>query len=134
MAIILLVLLAALIPFLGTVLIKRLKSRTAALTDMGPQFDYAAIKKARKYYIPTQYQNASPARQEEPGFTHQYVARNKLIPFFINIAFNQKVESERFYLILADSGMGKTTFMINLFLSYHGPFNRKKDKKMRIFR
>ncbi len=105
-----------------------------AARNLMPQFDEASIRQARRYYIPTQYQNASPTRQEEPGFTHQYIARAELIPFFINNAFNTKVESERFYLILADSGMGKTTFMINLYMTYHSFFNHKKRRKMRLFR
>lgn len=106
--------------------------KTAQVLD--PQFDYAAMRQATRCYIPTQYQNASPARQDEPGFTHQYVARNPLIPFFIQTAFQEKKDSERFYLILADSGMGKTTFMVNLYLRYHSFFNRHRQRKMRLFR
>ena len=113
--------------------IERWKNHKAA-RKLDPQFDYAAVRKATEIYIPTQYQNASPARQDEPGFTHQYVARNPLIPFFIKTAFNEKSDSERFYLILADSGMGKTTFMINLYLRYHSFFNRHRRHKMRLFR
>ena len=106
--------------------------KTARVLD--PQFDYAAMRQATRYYIPTQFQNASPAREDEPGFTHQHVIRSPLIPFFIKIAFNVKAESERFYLILADSGMGKTTFMVNLYLRYHAFFNRHRRRKMRLFR
>jgi formylglycine-generating enzyme len=106
--------------------------KTAKVLD--PQFDYAAMRKATEYYIPTQFQNASPAREDEPGFTHQHVIRSPLIPFFIKTAFNVKTESERFYLILADSGMGKTTFMVNLYLGYHAFFNRHRQRKMRLFR
>jgi hypothetical protein len=116
-------------------LFKYYKAEKDALEDIKPQFDHLSIKKARQFYIQTQYQNASPARQEEPGFTHKFIARNKLIPFFTKTAFNEKVDSERFYLILADSGMGKTTFMINLYLRYNSRFNfsRKKDE-MKLFR
>jgi len=106
--------------------------KTARVLD--PQFDYAAMRQATRYYIPTQFQNASPAREDEPGFTHQHVIRSRLIPFFIKTAFNVKAESERFYLILADSGMGKTTFMVNLYLRYHAFFNRHRRRKMRLFR
>ncbi len=102
--------------------------------NLMPQFDYQSIRQATRIYIPTQYQNAAPSRQDEPGFTHQYVARNPLIPFFIQTAFDEKADQERFYLILADSGMGKTTFMINLYLRYHSPFNRRLKHKMRLFR
>ena len=125
---------------LGVLLVKGVKRLYRRWVDgnaakvLDPQFDYAAIKKATEIYIPTQYQNASPSRQDEPGFTHQYVSRSELIPFFINNAFKVQSESERFYLILADSGMGKTTFMVNLYLRYHSFFNTNKKYKMRLFR
>ena len=111
-----------------------LKKNLAAAKDLKPQFDYQAVRKATHIYIPTQYQNAAPSRQEEPGFTHQYVSTSPLIPFFIKKAFNEKIDGERFYLILADSGMGKTTFMINLYIRYHSFFNRHRKYRMRLFR
>lgn len=113
--------------------ITRWKNQQAA-KNLYPQFDDQAIQQATRIYIPTYYQNASPARQDEPGFTHQYVSRSPLIPFFIRNAFNEKVDGERFYLILADSGMGKTTFMLNLYLRYHSVFNRYRKYRMRLFR
>lgn len=119
---------------LSKMLINKKRCIKEALEDIKPQFDHLSIKKAKQYYIPTQYQNASPSRQEEPGFTHKYIARNKLIPFFIKTAFNEKIDSERFYLILADSGMGKTTFMINLYFSYHSFLNRNRKHKLKLFR
>lgn len=135
-SVILIVLLVTLFSKLYRFLIKRYKFRKEAIENIKPQFDHLSIKKAKKFYIQTQYQNASPARQEEPGFTHQYIARNKLIPFFIKTAFNERADSERFYLILADSGMGKTTFMINLYLRYNSfiPYFRFYDYDMKLFR
>ena len=127
---------AALLWWLSTKAKKALQrwelQKTAKVLD--PQFDYAAMRQATRYYIPTQFQNASPAREDEPSFTHQHFIRSPLIPFFIKIAFNKKAESERFYLILADSGMGKTTFMVNLYLRYHAFFNNSRRHKMRLFR
>ncbi len=114
-------------------LIERQKNlRTAK--DLKPQFDYQMVRHATRIYIPTQGQNASPARQDEPGFTHQFVLRKPLIPFFIKTAFNEKTKGEKFYIILADSGMGKTTFLINLFIRYHSFFNFRRHKKMRLMR
>lgn len=105
-----------------------------ASKNLLPQFDLAAIKQATRIYIPTRFQNASPAKEEEPSFTHGKNSSSLIIPFFINVAFVDKKESERFYLILADSGMGKTTFMINLYMAYNSFFNRKKQKSMRLLR
>ena len=114
-------------------LFERHKNLKAA-RDLAPQFDYQSVRQATRYFIPSQYQNASPARQDEPGFTHKYVATKPMIPFFIKTAFNEKIDSERFYLILADSGMGKTTFLINLYIRYHSFFNRHKKHEMRLLR
>jgi hypothetical protein len=135
LSVVLVTLLMAWMTALCNFLRKRYKAKKDALQDIKPQFDHFSIKKAKRFYIQTQYQNASPAREEEPGFTHRFIARNKLIPFFIKTAFNEKVESERFYLILADSGMGKTTFMINLYLRYYSwlSFSRRPDD-MKLFR
>ncbi|MCB0596907.1 MAG: hypothetical protein H6557_20665 [Lewinellaceae bacterium] len=127
----------ALLVWLSAWGIKRLYVRwenSRAARDLKPQFDYPSVQQATGIFIPTQYQNASPARQDEPGFTHKYVATQPLIPFFIKTAFDEKVDSERFYLILADSGMGKTTFMINLYIQYHSFFNLHRNHKMRLFR
>ncbi len=100
--------------------------------NLYPQFDYMTSRKCTDLYIPTMFQNASPARQDEPKFTHKYVSKDKLIPFFLKTAFNEKRDSERFYLILADSGMGKTTFMVNLYMSYISFWNRHRDKQLQI--
>ena len=134
MSVIIMILLTTAFGVLARRTARRIKRRKNALTDIVLQFDYLSIRRARRYYIATQYQNATPSRQEEPGFTHQYIARNKLIPFFIRTAFDQRAEAERFYLILADSGMGKTTFMVNLYLRYHGIFNSRHDQKMKLLR
>lgn len=115
-------------------LLNRYKCVKEAMEDIKPQVDHMSIKKAKKFYIQTQYQNASPSRQEEPGFTHKFIARDKLIPFFIKTAFNEKADSERFYLILADSGMGKTTFMINLYMAYNSFFSYPRKYTMKLFR
>ncbi len=99
---------------------------------LDPQFDYIFLRELTDLYIPTMFQNASPTRQDEPEFSHKYVVKQKLIPFFLKTAFNQKKESERFYLILADSGMGKTTFMVNLYMNYVSFWNRNRDKDLKI--
>lgn len=135
LSIVLITLIVAGITALCKSFIQHFKNLQAALEDIKPQFDHFSIKKAKRFYIQTQYQNASPARQEEPGFTHKYIARDQLIPFFTDTAFNEEIESERFYLILADSGMGKTTFMINLYLHYTSCFQFSgKKNDMKLFR
>jgi hypothetical protein len=82
------------------------------------------VEKATKYYIPSKYQNISPSDDEEPGSKYIASAKNELIPLFIKKVFSINGDDNKYYLILADAGMGKTTFMINLYLKY------KNQKKM----
>lgn len=75
------------------------------------------VDSATRYYIPTYYQNVSPTVEEEPGRRYIASAKNKLIPLFLKEIFSNNI-GNKFYLILADTGMGKTTMLINLYLAY----------------
>lgn len=102
----------------GTWLIQKL-NELKLNKDLHPFFTPQEVKKATKYFIDTKCQNVAPSIANEPGAVHAFVTNEKLIPFFLKQAFNsRKDDDHRFYMILADSGMGKTTFMINLYLSY----------------
>jgi formylglycine-generating enzyme len=114
-------------------LINRYKNCKASRRQLDPWFDYQKVKASRALFIPTKFQNQSPTREEEPSFSHKFVSKSKLIPFFIKTAFNEKRESDKFYLVLADSGMGKTTFMINLYIRYTSFLNFNKKYKIRLF-
>ncbi len=87
-------------------------------SDLHPFYSGIEIKKATEYYIPTKCQNVPPHQEVEPRKSFAFAVRTKLIPFFLTKAFTAGEEDQRFYLVLADSGMGKTTFMINLYLRY----------------
>jgi hypothetical protein len=86
--------------------------------NLNPWFSDEEIDRATRYYIPTYYQNVSPALDEEPGRFHIASATAKLIPLFTKKVFHKTGPKNKFFLILADAGMGKTTFMINLYLKY----------------
>lgn len=86
--------------------------------DLAPYFTTSDIERATRYYIPTKYQNVSPSEDDEPGRKYIASAKNSLIPLFLNKVFDYARTDNKYYLLLADSGMGKTTFMINLFISY----------------
>jgi len=92
-------------------------NRESLYHRLKPYFTRHEIRGAIDNYIPTQCQNVDPSKQEEPTFVHAFATREKLVPFFIKKVFREKKE-DKYYLVLADSGMGKTTFMINLFLTY----------------
>ncbi|MFQ5630750.1 MAG: hypothetical protein ACE5I1_18420, partial [bacterium] len=113
-------------------LTERYKNSKAA-RDLAPYFDYQKVKASRELFIPTQFQNQSPTHEEEPEFSHRFVSKSPLIPFFLKTAFNEKKESDKFYLVLADSGMGKTTFMINLYVHYTAFLNFRRKYKIRLY-
>lgn len=78
-------------------------------------------RQSMKYYISTRVQNSDPCDKE-------YVDNNSsfaLIPFFMK-AF--KSSESQYFIILADSGMGKTTFLLKLYFKYR----RKIFKKYHI--
>ena len=111
---------------------RRVRQKEAA-KDISPLMSPLEAKKRRKLFIETRFQNISPTKEEEPGFTAKYVSKQKLIPFFIHTAFNENKESEKFYIVLADSGMGKTTFMVNLLARYYSFYNFGRKYEMKLF-
>ncbi len=128
----------AVLIFLFGWLIKKIQTNytnSKAAKDLAPYFDEQKVMQSRELFIPTKFQNHSPSAEEEPGFSHRFVVKDKLIPWFIKTGFNGKKETDKFYLILADSGMGKTTFMINLFVAYNSfsNFGRKYTIKLLPF-
>ena len=113
-------------------LLYRHYQNSIAAKDLAPFFNYQNVKEKREFFIESKVQNNSPTREEEPSFTHKFVVKQKLIPFFIYTAFNEKKETDKFYLVLADSGMGKTTFMINLFVRYNSFFNFRRKYQIKL--
>jgi len=112
---------------------QKLKNNKTA-RDLKPEFDYLTIKGFRDIFIPTRYARISPNRYDNPHEAHKHNDPGKLIPFMLKKSFNERVESEKFYLVLGDSGMGKTAFMVNLYMAFHSFFSFRKNQKMRLFR
>ncbi|MEL6698945.1 MAG: SUMF1/EgtB/PvdO family nonheme iron enzyme [Bacteroidota bacterium] len=92
--------------------------RKKQIEDLHPHFSEADVDHAQKYYIKTKGQNVPPSRDQEPGLRSAFTTKEPLIPLFLDQALKNIGEDDRFYLVLADSGMGKTTFMLNLYLTY----------------
>lgn len=70
-----------------------------------------------EHFIPTRYSMQDPARNDEPipeYYGDEVKRKPLLIDHFLKYEFNQKY-GDKYYLVLADCGMGKTTFLINLF-------------------
>ncbi len=103
------------------------------LRDLHPFYTEQEILYATQYYIETKCQSIAPSKDEEPGRTHAFAPREDIIPFFLNKALKPANTDEcRFYIVLADSGMGKTTFLINLYLRYINQFV-KPPYQIRLF-
>ena len=74
------------------------------------------LKKALKYYVSTKGQDIDPCIESEDYVRNSFISRN-LIDLFTENIF--KSSEMRYFIILADSGMGKTTFLLKLFFSYY---------------
>lgn len=88
-------------------------NRESLYHRLKPYFTKNEIHGAIDNYIPTRCQDEDPASASESSRVYGFAA----LSFFIKKVFREK-EEDKYYLVLADSGMGKTTFMINLFLTY----------------
>jgi len=84
-----------------------------------PYYDVDILKKAEKDYIRTKCQNVDPSDEINLKSSYAFSAKEDLLNFFFKKVFKAKDVKNQFYLILADSGMGKTTFILNLFSRYN---------------
>ena len=80
--------------------------------SQGP-FDKSEIISATRFYIPPKFTNIDPAQEQD--FRRALVAsKNYLFPTIDQ--FLDKDDSKRHLLILADSGIGKTSFVLNYYV------------------
>ena len=126
--IILLVLLWWLYKFI--LILFRYRNQKIINSNLSPFYTNLDTHNSTRFYIQTKFQNISPSEDEEPGGRYIASAKEKLLPLFINKVFNNRKTTGKYFLILADSGMGKTTFLINLFIRYknliHFPWSVEK--------
>lgn len=127
------ILLGTIIPVLVKLtkrLLRFIKQKRAS-RDLHPFYLPSEVKAATNFYIKTKCQNIPPADLEELRSNHAFAVQENLMPFFLKKAFPFKSKTEnRFYFVLSDSGMGKTTFLINLFIRYSNKL--KKAYKIRL--
>jgi formylglycine-generating enzyme required for sulfatase activity len=100
-------------------------SKTLLKSTVTQFFDKETIENATKYYIEPFCTNMDPAQEEEPG---NIFASNKGKLFSAVDDYLSK-DSRRYLLILADSGMGKTSFFLNY---YARNLKRAKRKQRQI--
>lgn len=85
--------------------------------DLFPYFTYNDVRNYTKNYITQYYQNISPTDGDEPGVLHAAAAKSKILKEFLNKKL-LTTSDYKYFIILADAGMGKTAFSVNLFLKY----------------
>ncbi|MEO0639734.1 MAG: SUMF1/EgtB/PvdO family nonheme iron enzyme, partial [Bacteroidota bacterium] len=113
--------------------------RQQQLKDLHPHFTARDVLDAQECFIDTFSQSIAPSVEQDPNSHHAFAPREALIPYFLErgfpykISYDPNLDDERFYLILGDSGMGKTTFMINLFLRYHA-YQREDKYPIKLIR
>lgn len=95
-----------------------------------PYYNKSLIQDAKKNYIRTKCQNIDPANEINYKSSFAFSTREDLLNFYLKKVFKIEDNETQFYLILGDSGMGKTTFMLNLFSKYtsYKYFNFRKRK------
>ncbi|PTX62955.1 hypothetical protein C8N46_102356 [Kordia periserrulae] len=106
----------------GIMLLIKWRNKLLLNKNLKPYFTSSDVKKYTKHYITQYYQDISPSNEEEPNPRHIGAARQKIIKLFINEVFKEK-SLNKYFIILAGAGMGKTAFMINLYLKHINQFN-----------
>lgn len=79
--------------------------------------DYLTPERQR-CYVPTQCQGTPPHNFDEPDEAVASTPKQELVKFFINEVFTRDNTNRFLYCIFAGSGMGKTTFTVQLFIEY----------------
>ncbi|WP_299459630.1 leucine-rich repeat domain-containing protein [uncultured Microscilla sp.] len=100
--------------------------------DLYKYYTKHEINHALKNYVPTHCQNVAPETANDPLNQCAFVTRQLLIPFFTQRNLKDSMYRDKFYIILAEAGMGKTTFMLNLYVKY-AELLAETDYKIKIF-
>lgn len=114
------------IAFVGGAIVKLLKILFQVKVESKKKYYYLRaddneIKESMRCYIPTRVQDIDPCTN---GYSDPFISK-KLVPYFIDDVF--KNSSSQYFIILADSGMGKTTCLLRLFLTYYKKLSKKHD-------
>lgn len=103
----------------------RIREKRIRLSSASTIYDDATIRAAVNNYVAPKYSSVDPAEYQEPTAA-LLDARADL--FCAMDAFIEKRNSEtKFLLVLADSGMGKTSFLINYFYKKTSPLWGKNE-------
>jgi hypothetical protein len=93
--------------------------------ELGIMYDDFYAKDKLRYYIPVKSQTNKPHDYNEPFESVSAGPRNDLVQFMIKNVFVENNLNKRLYLMLAGSGMGKTTLAVHLFVEYVNHYKEK---------
>jgi hypothetical protein len=101
--------------------------------DLHPFFSHDSVRYYSKNFIKTRLLTISPNNFEELIDVLPFVTKKNSITFkqFYNHLINDESD-DRFYFILGESGLGKTTFLMNVFLKYYSGISRGKKYHLRV--
>lgn len=86
--------------------------------NLKPYYTSAVLQSAGRKYVRSKCQNIDPSNEIEYNNNFAFAVREDLLDFFLKNVFKIKDPEQKYYLILGDAGMGKTTFLLNLFRLY----------------
>ena len=81
----------------------------------------------QKYFISSHFTTTPPNNLDDPLEVERVESSKKLIDHLVERVFVEENTTNRYFCILAGAGMGKTTFAVNLVISY---INRYKQKTL----
>jgi hypothetical protein len=84
--------------------------------ELSQFYSYRDLRKATNNFLNLCVQGVAPDEEFEPGLSNRYIVRRKIVPFFLNEHFKSDT---KYCLVLADAGMGKTSFLLNLYIKYN---------------
>lgn len=87
--------------------------------------DYGSQIRERKFFIPTKFITTPPHNMDDPSDVEMVESAKTAIDYFLTKVLTDANTKNRFYCILAGAGMGKTTFSVNLVLSYIEKYTKR---------
>lgn len=89
--------------------------------------DYGEQVAEKKYFISSKFTTTPPNNLDDPLEVERVESARQLIDHLVEKVFVEENTINRYFCILAGAGMGKTTFAVNLVISY---INRYKQKTL----
>ena len=112
------IIVSALIP-LSKYVLKPLKKRKQYIKDHSDNgFDEYKSRRSRRYYIDAEFQNIEPNVYPDIMDSIRHVSTDNMIKKYVKHIFTEENVGSPLYCVLGGSGMGKTSFLINVMESY----------------